>query len=96
MTTGDKGMTVVNVEEREDGGATYTFEVPDEMAQVCGEYGLKLLMYCGVLGQSPECVFKSLEREIQNLVDLTTKEDIRPMTDEERQRAKEKEEANRK
>jgi hypothetical protein len=50
-------LEVVKVVEHEDGGATYTFDMTDQMSDICGALGLKLLMYCGALDKSPTFVF---------------------------------------
>ena len=50
-------LEVVKIVEHEDGGATYTFDMTDEMSDICGALGLKLLLYCGALDKSPTFVF---------------------------------------
>jgi len=58
------------VEERVhgDGSATYTFDMTDDMHHLCGELGLKLLLYCGILNRSPEYVFELLGEEIDSML----------------------------
>ena len=50
-------IETVKVVEHEDGSATYTFDMTDEMSDICGSLGLKLLLYCGALDKSPTFVF---------------------------------------
>ena len=61
-------IETVKVVEHEDGSVTYTFEMTQEVADICGEYGLKLLMFCGALGKSPEYAFDLLGEELRKLV----------------------------
>lgn len=61
-------IETVRVVEHEDGSATYTFDMTQEVADICGEYGLKLLLYCGALGKSPEYAFDLLGEELRKLV----------------------------
>jgi len=70
MKYDDKSLIeVVNVVEHEDGGATYTFDMTDEMSRVCGEVELKLLLYCGMLEKSPEFVFNMLGDMIHKMLE---------------------------
>lgn len=63
--TDDKFLIeVVNVVEHEDGGATYTFDMSDGVAEIVNELGLKLLLYCGMAQKSPDRVFEALANEI--------------------------------
>ena len=57
MKLEDGFLEVVKIVEHEDGGATYTFDMTDEMSDICGSLGLKLLLYCGALDKSPNFVF---------------------------------------
>ena len=57
MRLEDGFLEVVKVVDNEDGGATYTFDMTDEMSDICGALGLKLLLYCGALDKSPTFVF---------------------------------------
>lgn len=57
MKLEDGFLEVVKIVEHEDGGATYTFDMTDEMSDICGALGLKLLLYCGALDKSPTFVF---------------------------------------
>ena len=54
-------IETVRVVEHEDGSATYTFDMTDEMSDICGSLGLELLLYCGALDKSPTFVFDWLE-----------------------------------
>ena len=72
------------VKEHENGDATYVFDMTDAAEKSVMQEGLKLLLFCGVA-----------KVDLQDVYDwILAQEDIRPMTDEERQRAKEREEAN--
>ena len=72
------------VEHHENGDATYTFDMNERGAKDVAELGLKLLLFCGVA-----------KVDLQDVFDwILAQEDIRPMTDEERQRAKERSNAN--
>lgn len=73
-----------HVKEHENGDATYTFDLTETARDAILEDGLKLMLYCGVA-----------KVDLQDVYDwILAQGDIRPMTDEERQRAKEREEAN--
>lgn len=98
------------VKEHENGDATYTFEMSDAAEKSVMQEGLKLLLFCGLAkvdlqdvfdwilaqGEKPDAKFSFDEYGYygENNGPLPETEDIRPMTDEERQRAKEREEAN--
>lgn len=56
-------VEVVNVVEHEDGGATYTFDMSSGVSEICGELGLKLLLYCGMCQVSPQSVFDKLAED---------------------------------
>lgn len=70
MKTEDRLVELVEMKEHEDGSATLTFDMTEEVSEICGELGLKLLLYCGILNKSPEYAFELLGKEI----DLMTKE----------------------
>ena len=73
-----------HVKEHENGDATYTFDMTETARDAILEYGLNLVLYCAVA-----------KVDLQDVYDwILAQGDIRPMTDEERQRAKEREEAN--
>ena len=60
-------MTVTNLTEHEDGGATIEFDMDDTTAALAQELGLKLLIYCGATGTNVDYVFDSiLGRELDN------------------------------
>ena len=78
-------IKVKDVKINEDGGATYTFDLDDAATQIVHEEGLKLLLYCGLT-----------KTDIQDVYDwiLARSPYIREFDDEEKQRSKEREEAN--
>ena len=57
-------------QEHEDGSATYVFQMTKDLSELCGEYGLKLLLFCGVLGKNPDSVLRELERDVETMVGL--------------------------
>lgn len=69
--TGSIGtIGISDVVEHDDGSATYTFEMTKDLSELCGEYGLKLLLFCGVLGKNPDSVLRELERDVEIMVGL--------------------------
>lgn len=62
---GDLTTEVVDVEDHEDGSATYTFDMPKAMAEMCGNLGLKLLLFCGAAGKSTDFVFDMVSEMIE-------------------------------
>jgi len=50
----DKRLDVTDVEEHEDGGATLSFDMDSETAEIVSGIGLKFLLYCGAYGLSTE------------------------------------------
>ena len=48
---------VEEVKENEDGSATYTFQMSDEVAKEMQSLGLKLILYCGVTQVDLQDVF---------------------------------------
>lgn len=58
----------VNAVNHEDGSATYTFDMTENVSLICGELGLKLLLYCGMLEKSPEYAFELLGAEIDSML----------------------------
>jgi len=74
--------------ENEDGSATYKVHMDDKARDHLCEEGLKLVLYCAAYNVDLGDVYGWIESQIPK------DEDIRPMTDEERQRSKEREEAN--
>ena len=77
------------VEEHEDGSATYQFHFDDDVKTSLTEYGLKLVLYCAAAQMDMQKVFDYIESNMG-----LTEYKISPMTDEERQRAKERDKAN--
>lgn len=63
-------ITLELKQEHEDGSATYVFQMTKDLSELCGEYGLKLLLFCGVLGKTPGSVLRELEREIDMMLEL--------------------------
>ena len=53
----------------EDGSATYTFDMSEDVSKLCGELGLKLLLYCGILEKSPSYAFELLSKEINAMLE---------------------------
>ena len=89
MKLEDGLLEVVKIVEHEDGGATYTFDMTDEMSDICGALGLKLLLYCGALDKSPTFVFDWLglmltEKQIKDkqLGELVEEKHIKEKQDE--------------
>jgi len=90
---------VEQVEEHEDGSATYQFHLDNNCAKLLQEEGLKLVLYCAAAKLDLQVVYDFIEGHInQEKQELTEYifgvQDISPMTEEERNRAKEKEKAN--
>ncbi len=56
VKTGD--IEVVSVVDHEDGSATYTFDMTEEISKICSEMGLKLLLYSGMTGISATEIFE--------------------------------------
>ncbi len=78
-------IKVKNVVVNEDGGATYTFDLDEKVSGLAQEEGLKLLLYCGLTKVDLEDVYTWI---------LDQGKVIRPMSPEETQRSKERQEAN--
>jgi len=78
-------MQVTKLTEHEDGGATIEFDMDDTTAALAQELGLKLMIYCGATGTNIDYVFDSI---------LGRDKVIRPMSPEETQRSKERQEVN--
>ena len=57
-------------QEHEDGSATYDTEMTQDMHTLCVVYGFKLLLYCGILGKSPDSVLGELTKEITMMEEL--------------------------
>jgi len=50
-------LKVTSVEEHKDGGATFHFDIDSDCREAILDVGLKLLLYCGLLGVSTEEMF---------------------------------------
>jgi hypothetical protein len=59
-------VEMLEVKEHEDGSATYTFDLSKDLSELCGAFGLKLLMYCGALGKSPDYAFDLLGKQLED------------------------------
>ena len=71
MTNTIGNIKVTNVTENEDGSATYTFDLDDKATQVVHEFGLKLILFCGVTGTDIEDVFEwILEQRPEGVEDV--------------------------
>jgi len=95
-------IAVEQVEEHEDGSATYQFHLDNNCAKLLQEEGLKLVLYCAAAKLDLQVVYDFIEDHISQQKEELTEyifgvqdsETISPMTEEERKRAKEKEKAN--
>jgi len=74
--------------EHEDGSATYKVNMDEKARDHLCQEGLTLILHCAAANVDIADVYDWL------LSQIPKDEDIRPMTDEERQRSKEREEAN--
>ena len=81
-------LGVETVEEHDDGSATYSFHMDAHTRGLLAEEGLKLVLYCAAAKLDMQLVYDFIEEHMRY------ENDIRPMTEEERQRAKEKAKAN--
>lgn len=63
-------ITLELKQEHEDGSATYVFQMTKGLSELCGEYGLKLLLFCGILGKNPDSVLRELGRDVETMVGL--------------------------
>ena len=79
---------IESVEEHEDGSATYQLHMDGYAQAMLIEEGIKFILHCAACKLDIADVYDWM------LSQMPQEEDIRPMTDEERQRAKEREEAN--
>lgn len=68
-------IEMLEVKEHEDGSATYTFDLSRDLSELCGAFGLKLLMYCGALGKSPEYAFDLLGKQLEDKLAEAKEED---------------------
>jgi len=81
---------VETVEEHDDGSATFTVVVDENARSSLANEGLKLILYCAAANMDLQLVYDFIEDHIR----YTNDEEIRPMTAEERNRSKEREEKN--
>ena len=81
---------VESVEDHDDGSATFTVVVDENARSSLANEGLKLILYCAAANMDLQLVYDFIEDHIRYNKD----EEIRPMTAEERNRAKEREEKN--
>jgi hypothetical protein len=93
QSNADAGVIGVEaVEEHEDGSATYKFHMDAYCRGLLAEEGLKLVLYCAAAKMDMQLVYDFIEDHIR----YNNDQEIRPMTDEERQAAKNREKANQK
>lgn len=50
-------VRIVSVEEHEDGSATYTMDLEGDLLSYVSSIGLKVILYCAVVGMKCEDVF---------------------------------------
>lgn len=65
---------IEDVKENEDGGATYTFQMSDDVAKDMQALGLKLILHCGVMQVDLQDVFNWIleqGKEEENATDNT-------------------------
>lgn len=53
-------IELVETRENEDGSAVYSFDLSPDVNRMCGELGLKLLLWCGVCEIGPEQAFETI------------------------------------
>ena len=53
-------IELVETREHEDGSAVYSFDLSPDVNRMCGELGLKLLLWCGVCQIGPEQAFETI------------------------------------
>ena len=54
-------VVVTNVEEHEDGGATYTFELDDKAEVAIANLGLEFMLYCAAYGLNLQYALANLK-----------------------------------
>lgn len=81
---------IESVEDHDDGSATFTVVADENARSSLANEGLKLILYCAAANMDLQLVYDFIEDHIR----YNNDEDIRPMTEEERNRAKEREEKN--
>ena len=66
MTEEYVGMIgVEQVEEHEDGSATFTFHTDEETTKKLAKYGLELVLYCAAYEWDIQDALDSLKREVE-------------------------------
>ena len=81
---------IESVEDHDDGSATFTVVADENARSSLANEGLKLILYCAAANMDLQLVYDFIEDHIR----YNNDEEIRPMTEEERNRAKEREEKN--
>lgn len=56
-------ITVVDVEEKEDGGATYSFHLDENAKNKLADIGLELVLHCAAYGVDVQDVLDSIRKE---------------------------------
>lgn len=54
-------VVVTNVEEHEDGAATYSFEMDDKAQEEIANIGLEFMLYCASYGLDLQYVLENLD-----------------------------------
>ena len=79
----DSGMIgVEQVEEHEDGSATYQFHLDNDCAKLLQEEGLKLVLYCAAAKLDLQIVYDFIEDHIKYQKDELTEYEFGPNDDE--------------
>ena len=73
---------VEQVEEHEDGSATYQFHLDNDCAKLLQEEGLKLVLYCAAAKLDLQIVYDFIEDHIKNQKDEITEYVFGPNDDE--------------
>jgi len=59
-------IEITEVEEHEDGSATYGLDVDEETAVFMAQLGLTFALYCGALGKSTDQVLSEMLQQIDD------------------------------
>jgi hypothetical protein len=59
-----QNITVTNVETHEDGSATCSFDIPQELSTVLAVLGLELLLHCAAVGISSKQALKLIDNYV--------------------------------
>jgi len=73
---------VEQVEEHEDGSATYQFHLDNDCAKLLQEEGLKLVLYCAAAKLDLQIVYDFIEDHIKYQKDELTEYEFGPNDDE--------------